>query len=713
MKTNKRKGNKPKVQKKSDFDLIEVSSKAQQLKTSIVDLKIDQQQEVANWIGLRIQQAIDSDEWQKVYANIRTYRDFYENGVPRSEIGMKGAHDYRSLLSSSATDGLRSRLIGVFAIDPIIRLEGRNKEGIKNQPTAERFIDYHHDVNLKLPVQGETLVSYLTIEGHAVMYCPYRLEIENEAVKQITKKVYVLGNQRLLVNVNDKLEIANAETAGFVPKEPEEFEVEEVIGPEIVKNYPDLEVRSLLDYICPAGSSPNKRPLWEAIRQNFILDELLKLEEEGQIYAGSLERIRKYLKNLPDDVAPQKSNQSSVPAVEEVEGEQPFEKDSQDAGISCWMVWGKIKIPGQKYLTKVSLIYHPESKTVLQVKYNSLIGSPVPIFHTRLVKIPQRFAGIGCMEMVQPSERTINDLVNYVLDETRIFSSIPYKRKERVAPLSPFEFWKGFAVKNMSDIEFPNIPDRRPVDLNIATYIRSNMERRSGIGDLQLGRESDISGKQPPTARGVISVLREGQVRFGLLNFSFINVLCEWASYEMLMFQQLIGKKTVIDAVGEDGKELFPDGLSRTEIMGAFKFVPNTNAQNLIRELDLEVNMMLYDKLIQNKLVDADISAFYELTNNLWNSTGKKKQLLKPLSVYRKVMNLPDPEDQLLDMNPQEQQFAQALIQAGVPEQVVKQKIEELRKSAEGGTTGENLSPEDLATMLDVSQGKIVKEEGE
>jgi len=685
---------------KVDAELQDISERAKEIDSSLISLSTDQREELANWVNKRITRANNSIEWTETVKRIKEIRKEYLEGVPRSDRPGNASHDYRSNLSASATDGLRSRLIGVFATDPVVRLEGRNEIGVKNQIVAERWLDYHHDVNIKLGGnRGELITTYVTLEGHCVMYAPYVLEIARDVPKLIQKKVYVKGAEKLYVDLNSSVEINNATAQDYVPASPEQIEVIEIKGTEILKNYPDLECYSLLNYRCPAGSSsdPDTPPAWETILKFYTFNQLSQWADEGKIYKGVLTKLRKWAVTKPTD----------PDFVDEDTAEAEEEKGAMDSGVNCWTWWGLTQIPGTKYLQKVHLIYHKPSNTIVFSKYNPFIGQPQPFFHPRMIRVPWRFPGIGCMELSRMSEKAINDLTNYVLDETRIFSCIPFKYTRNVTEgqLSSFDFYKGVKVTKMSDFEFHPIPDRRASDLNVSTHIRSNMERRSGIGDLQLGRESDVTGKQPPTARGVISVLREGQVRFGLLNYSMISEITRWASYEMLLFQQLMSRKVIIEAVGEDGKDLFPDGLSRQEILGSFKYVPSTNAQALIRELDIEVNLMLYDRLKDNKLFNADLGAYYAMTDDVIKSTGKKKQWLQKLSIYRKLMNLPDPATRpdVMFSSDEQAMFAE-MMQSGIPEDEAKAMIEQLRQIKTTASTEVAVPPQDMQALLGVKQ---------
>lgn len=283
------------------------------------------------------------------------------------------------------------------------------------------------------------------------------------------------------------------------------------------------------------------------------------------------------------------------------------------------------------------------------------------------------------MEMSMPGEQSINDLANYVLDEGRIFSCLPYKYNKKRFPggLSPFEFWKGIGLLNMNDFVPLEFRDRRPMDLNVATFVRGNMERRTGQGDLQLGRESDVTGKQPPTARGIISIIREGQVRFTMLNFSIIHELVQLAEHEVKLFQQLLGDNVPIEVLGSDGKNLFPTGISRREILGSFKYSPNIIAQNMVRELDAELNFLLYDKFKDNPFIAQSLSSFYNMTKDTILSTGKKNSWLKPLNFYMKAAGRI--EEGQSGLNPEEQQFVEELINSGMPMHEIQSKLQELR----------------------------------
>jgi len=247
----------------------------------------------------------------------------------------------------------------------------------------------------------------------------------------------------------------------------------------------------------------------------------------------------------------------------------------------------------------------------------------------------------------------------------------------------------------MKDIEALQFPDRRPMDINVASFVRTHAERRTGQGDLQLGRESETTGKTPPTARGIISILREGQVRYTKINFGIINELTRYGQFILKLFQQYVGNETSVEILGEDGKDLFPKGMPRHQIMGSYFVTANLAAQQMARELDAELNIQLYNMLQANPFIAKSMSSFYDMTVDVLHSVGKKKLWVKPLAFYQNNgQQGAGSEAGAQGLTPEEQRFMTELLQAGVPIEVAKQKLEELRSGVSPDQEAEGLAAE-------------------
>lgn len=661
-----------------------------ELAEELESLTPTQQLDLSKWLSIRVNHAQTSPDHIDAMERIERYRLAYLKGVQRTNTNMEGASDYRTFLAASQADSVTARLVSVFSTDPIIKVEGGNELGRQNAPSTEIFLNYHHNFNINLPAHGLAISSLMTIEGHAILYAPYRYEIDSDSKEIIKTQVFINGSGKSMkVDTSDIEEVRKANEKGFVAKDPVEYVADERKKSKVIKYYPDLEVHSRKDYIIPRGVLPypiHERPPWEGIRQYMTWGELKELEKDGKIYKGALKKVEVYLKKhrpLPSDEneAPVTKNtgEDKITSMNDV----PFEKDALDSVLPVWVIYGLQFNPKENKMLEMVTVYHHESTTVLQTRQNKLIGKPRGIYHLRLMQVPFRFEGIGVIEITYMGERAINDLTNFVLDEGRIFSCIPfwYNKKRFPNGISQFEFWKGVGVINKEkDFGALQFHDRRPMDMNVANFIRAHTERRSGQGDLQLGRESDVTGKQPPTARGVISILREGQVKYSLLNYALVLELVRFAQYEMLIFQQLLGDSPVIvELLGEDGKAIFPKGLSRTQILGSFLYKANHAAQNMVRELDAEINFMLYDRMRDNQFIASSMEAFYNMTRDTLLSAGKREPLwMKPLSFYQEKTGRPS----VGNLSPGEQKFAEELMNSGVPMERIKDLLKQIREGA-------------------------------
>ena len=175
-----------------------------------------------------------------------------------------------------------------------------------------------------------------------------------------------------------------------------------------------------------------------------------------------------------------------------------------------------------------------------------------------------------------------------------------------------------------------------------------------------------------------------GKIQRGLIgkcNFGIINELTRYGQFILKLFQQYLGSETPVEVLGEEGKDIFPQGVSRSHIMGSYYVTANMAAQQMARELDAELNVQLYQMFVstQNPFLTKSMSSFYDMTKDVMQSVGKRnKSWLKPFEFYKNPDSIQQP-GQAGGLTPEEQQFMTELINAGVPMEVARQKLEELR----------------------------------
>src|SRR3990167_8663800 len=211
----------------------EISDRAKALDENIVNLSPENSQKLANWLTERVHKCIHSAERSDALDRIKRYREAYEKGVQRTDARTeKGWHDYRSFEAASQADGIKGRIINVFTENPVVKIEGRNALGVRNAPATEKFVDYHHDENIKLGPKGDKIAGILSVEGHVVFYAPWLFEIKEKCPElreiQLYEMADATGRKERWVDVNSPEQVKMAAGDGFKQTDPPEFNVKEI-----------------------------------------------------------------------------------------------------------------------------------------------------------------------------------------------------------------------------------------------------------------------------------------------------------------------------------------------------------------------------------------------------------------------------------------------------------------------------------------------------
>jgi hypothetical protein len=589
--------------------------------------------ELEKWIFDRMNEGFGSSERREAIERIQLARERYEHGVARDDMPFDNAHDVRLRWGAGQADNFAVRLSeGLFGQDPVIRVSPRNARSVDKAPIVEKFLDWWHDEYWHLGDRGPDIVDNVTREGHRVLHLPYRLEIVKGALQQVEKRRYadpVTGKGRW-VDIDSMEEMVTAIEDGLRPTS--EYKIFDEKRDKLVMNGPDLEDLSLEDYVYPPWATPeNEGDLpYEGVRQWHMLSTLEEMDREKELYPGTLEKVR------TDLVTPPTGKKNGGDAHS---GEAARLTD-EDAMVECWIWYGLAPLPNEKGLSRIMALVHPKTSTVLWARPRREEHWESPVTHARFLEMSWRFAGVSALELFDSIEQAAQNLINYALDETYVLASTSFTyRENRFDPEDhPLKPWRGIPVRSHADISWVNRNDRRPMDLNLLQLLLGFGEQRVNIGPYQQGQES---GKNPrPTARGIFMLLDQASKLF---NRAVRGQLKAWkavARKELALFQQTMPEYMAVDAVGSDGRALFPTGMGRRHISGKFSFDMSGNVENVLYELDRELTLGIYDLMKDNPLVKTSLTAFYNLTEDVWRSFKRKRKLLPELEVLQKKLGL-------------------------------------------------------------------------
>lgn len=675
MRDPKRKGLPPEQKKEQAKEVAELSGRAAEMDKKVIDLSPEKLKIFSGWIKKRVDDCISNPDRVEGIERVKQYRIDYEKGVQRTTLSQdKGWHDFRSREASAQSDAIKGRIVTFFQDNPIFKFEGRNTQGVKNAPVAESFMDYHHDVNNELPAKGNIIADILSVDGHGVLHTPWEFEVDTDFPELIEERKYSKDGKEQWFDVNSKVEMEAAREGQFVEITPPEFRVTERRTTKVVKNYPGLEIYRIEDACWSPGVKPCEEIPMQGVRKKFTYERIRELEEAGKFYKGTADSIKSWLAKRDDQPEQEKSiNVGTQRKSQDVARPAASYKDEDilDFVLSPWVMYGKMKIPGEKNMKDCVALYHAESKTVLQVKFNENYTKKPNVFHLRLLEVHWRFLGIGIMELTRDFEKYGTDIFNYALDYTRVLSAIPLTIKKAKMPngIQMQEFMKGLLVDAHADVQAFNLPDRRGVDIALIDRINAFKERRTSITDSHQGRVSD----QKNTATEFIQVMAESQVKFGLFNYTFILSMIKMAEHQLQLFVQFGSEKLVDEVTDGKGKELFPNSLSKSKLLGRYKIFANVNAQKMVRELDAQIVLHLYNLMKDNPYVTGDNESFYNMTKDVFDAMGRKRHWMKPYAYYAKKTG------EAAQFTAKESMLIDRGLDAGLAKEQIEMELESLR----------------------------------
>lgn len=180
----------------------------------------------------------------------------------------------------------------------------------------------------------------------------------------------------------------------------------------------------------------------------------------------------------------------------------------------------------------------------------------IPYTPMRYVRRENRFYGIGIPEMVESLQKGINTSFNQSVDNATIANMRCFKVKSGTKAARLFgDIYPGkrFIVDDADDIEPFQLGEIYPSIFQVGLLLRDFAERRTGITDFNLGRESDVLGRSAPAA-GINALLQESSRRFDLYARDIRRAMGEVGAQILELTQQHKPADQIYEVMGEDGQ---------------------------------------------------------------------------------------------------------------------------------------------------------------
>jgi len=300
---------------------------------------------------------------------------------------------------------------------------------------------------------------------------------------------------------------------------------------------------TIKDLLLPGGYSElEDLPWWSRYKRWSELD-IRMMRYDKYIDKEDIELLLKYKTDNPNNYNAEATKAAQVRAGEE---------EPTIGLVHTQETWIRFDLEKEGEFRKYKVIWHPEASKILRVEVDTYPRWPLFLF--RYGPRDYGIYGLGIMEMSNTYETQMYALMNLLIDNYKIATMQCFKGKkgQGLRPDTKIYPGKFFLLDNPADLE--SFPLGQAYQLNPA-FIRTIMdlaERRTGISDYSLGRESPMAGGRA-TATGTLALIQEGQRRFDLCIRDVRQVLDSFGNFALRMVHENLPPQVPYMLLGERG----------------------------------------------------------------------------------------------------------------------------------------------------------------
>ena len=268
---------------------------------------------------------------------------------------------------------------------------------------------------------------------------------------------------------------------------------------------PQIQHVLLADIICQAG----------------IEDELLQAEWLGhRIRLTDGQMLWRKHDKVYQDVDKIIAHKAQMTPMEEKVMENELEKNAprpKDKLNTLYEIYADLPLGGSSLPVPVMITWHHETKTIARCVYNPDITGERPFKKGKFIDREGKRDGIGISRQLSLLQEEISTLHNQQVDNATLANTRFFVGRRGVVR-NGTRVWPGRFLtvpdpqRDVTTLPMADVyPSMRALETSCLAYA----ERRSGVADYQLGRESNVLGNRA-TATGTLALIQEGNRRFDL-----------------------------------------------------------------------------------------------------------------------------------------------------------------------------------------------------
>jgi len=271
------------------------------------------------------------------------------------------------------------------------------------------------------------------------------------------------------------------------------------------------------------------------------------------VWTPEMARQEKYKKyyDVSDKVLRSETLQPEEEATDQARaGETP----NLNNRITWHESWIKYDLEKEGDFRRYIVSWHPETREIMRIEEDTYPWWPLLLFRYG----PRDFSltGLGIIDMVKPYDDGLWGLYNTLVDNFKLSTLQVLAGKKGVGLRADTDVYPGKLLL-MNDPMTDLIPKPLGTSYNLnptfARMVWELGERRSGISDYSLGRESPIVGNRA-TATGTMALIQEGQRRNDLSIKDIREELDTFGLFNLIAMHDNLDRKIPYVVMGEKGK---------------------------------------------------------------------------------------------------------------------------------------------------------------
>ena len=496
-----------------------------------------------------------------------------------------------------AVENMHPRLFGAIVTDPLANYRAENAPSIKNLPNVTNFMNWAFRVDM-----------------------PDTIDKLDEHVHS----TIMLGTQPTWVRW-DKLRNAYWDVDQEKPEDPTSPETIKRKVEMIERGY--IENLNLEDFIVPITEGRDLQRMSHNIRGYYLtLADIMELARRNHFKIDNLDKL-----NVQVDELIQKEDGEELERLRVAGFTMPQIRQRKRFRMLEWH--GGYDAENEGFRSECVFTVIKNLKLYGAGRYQPFPDGKRPFEVSWLIPRKNFFYGMGVPEMIRLLALERDAIHNQRIDAGSV-SIIPFGFYRAASGFKPDKIvlqpgtW--VPLDDVRDAQFANFNHSSTVLASEEAMTQSQIEKLSIAGSFQLGRESEVF-KSRATARGTQIVVGQGNIRFNLLGERVKRGVARTLTRMTVLYQRFLPPGIAEKVLGDDGKQLFPKGLSRRDLQGRFHAYLTGDTESSNISVSRQIATLIYQGMIENPIVARNPALLWEHSSDFLKAYGKDvRRLLGP-----------------------------------------------------------------------------------